>query len=189
MKPRSGILVVDDTIDTLKAIVATLSAEGYAVRPVTGGQQALDAIQFQLPELILLDMRMPGIDGFEVCRRIQSDELLKTIPVLFLSSTGETEERLKGFAVGGVDFIPKPFQREELLARVHAHLELSRFRSRLEEQVNERTEHLRLANEQVEVELAERKLAERALRLSEEKYRHIVVEGPIGVGKTSLAQR
>ena len=152
--------MVDDTLDTLKALAATLVADGHAVRPVPTGRQALEAMAQQPPELVLCDVRMPGMDGFEVCRAIKADPALASVPVILLSSTEEGGERVRGFEAGAVDFIPKPFVREELLARVRAHLELSRLRERLEALVEDRTEHLREATARLEVELAERKAAE-----------------------------
>jgi PAS domain S-box-containing protein len=170
MNERRGILVVDDTVSALKLLVSTLAAEGYESRPCNSGATALSSVLAEPPELVLLDVRMPGMDGFEVCRQLKVDESTRDIPVLFLSATIDPEERVKGFSVGAVDFISKPFQRDELLARVRTHLELSRLRSKLESQVAARTEELRAANEQLRTELAERKRAEAALRVSEEKF-------------------
>ena len=95
MEPRKGILVVDDAIDTLKFLVHTLTSDDQMVRPANGGQQALDAIARQLPELTLLDVRRPGLDGFEVCRRLKADEKTKAIPVQFLSSSTESSRETR----------------------------------------------------------------------------------------------
>jgi DNA-binding response OmpR family regulator/nitrogen-specific signal transduction histidine kinase len=186
---RQGVLVVDDTVETLQVLVATLVAEGHQVRPANGGQQALDAIAARLPELVLLDVRMPGMDGFEVCRRLQEDEETRPIPILFLSSSTDAQERVHGLALGAVDFIPKPFQREELLARVRTHLELTRLRTRLEAQVEERTRNLQAAMLRIAEEFAQKEAAMRAQRESEEKYREIVENAPIAIYQRSLDGR
>lgn len=147
MKQRNGILIVDDTLSTLKLLADTLISEKYRVRPVTSGAQALESINAELPELILLDIRMPGMDGFEVCKRLKAGEATRAIPILFLSATTDAQERVQGFELGGVDFIPKPFQRAELLARVRTHLELSRLQVNLEELVAQRTKELQASEE------------------------------------------
>jgi len=134
-----SILVVDDESESLTLLTATLVAEGYQVRSANSGQLALASVSAWLPHLILLDIRMPGIDGFEVCRRLKAREETRNIPILFISAARDTEEMVKGLALGAVDYITKPFQREELLARVRTHLELGRLRTRLETQVARRT--------------------------------------------------
>ncbi|TAK31305.1 MAG: hybrid sensor histidine kinase/response regulator [Chloroflexota bacterium] len=159
MTNRTGILVVDDTSAALKLLTDILTAEGYQVRPANSGELALASVAAKPPELILLDIRMPGLDGFEVCRRLKSCEESRDIPVIFISAVAALEDRVEGFALGAVDFVSKPFQREELLARVRTHLELSRLRTSLEARVHERTMELRKAYD--------------ALRESEEKHRSL----------------
>lgn len=166
MIARKGILAVDDTLAALKLLTDILTREGYAVRPASSGEQALASVFTELPELILLDVKMPDMDGFEVCRRLKADPACREIPVLFLSASTEIEERVKGFELGATDFIAKPFQRDELLARVRTHLELSRFRAHLETLVEERTEDLKKANEKLQAELGERLKAEERIRLA-----------------------
>ncbi|HOD39033.1 MAG TPA: response regulator [Candidatus Wallbacteria bacterium] len=166
MSARKGILAVDDTLAALKLLTDILTQEGYAVRPASSGEQALASVFTELPELILLDVKMPGMDGFEVCRRLKADPAAREIPVLFLSASTDLEERVKGFELGATDFIAKPFQRDELLARVRTHLELSRFRTHLETLVEERTEELKKANEKLQAELGERLKAEERIRLA-----------------------
>ncbi len=136
---RGDILIVDDELSSLRTISDMLTAEGYGVRGAPDGSTALMIVENEQPELILLDVRMPGMDGFEVCRQIKADEKSSGIPVLFLSALDETADKVKGFAAGGLDFITKPFQAEEVLARVDTHLVLSRLRKNLEEQISERT--------------------------------------------------
>jgi PAS domain S-box-containing protein len=141
------ILVVDDEPESRTLLTAILIGEGYRVRTADGGVIALASIRVRQPELILLDIQMPGMDGFEICRRIKEDEDTRHIPLMFLSARGQLAERVEGFRLGAVDFIVKPFQREELLARVRTHVELGRLRSSLEEQVAERTAKLRESEE------------------------------------------
>lgn len=157
MNASGTILVVDDDIETLRVLTEILQQEGYRVRPANSGQVALASIAAQKPDLILLDMRMPDMDGLEVCRRLKAEESTRNIPVMFQSVATELAERLEGLRLGAVDYISKPFQREELLARVRTHLELGRLRGYLEELVEERTV-------QLEQEIAERERGEEMLR-------------------------
>src|SRR3954452_4762151 len=135
MNSSCTILVVDDDPRSLALLTGVLSGEGYSVRPADSGELALASIAAKLPELILLDIRMPGVDGFEVCRQLKQQEETRDIPIVFLSAAGETEERVEGLRLGAVDFISKPFSRDELLARVQIHLELAILRTNLERQV------------------------------------------------------
>jgi len=160
MNTKGTLLVVDDTPANLKLLVDILTADGYRVLPANSGELALAAVAARPPELVLLDIRMPGLDGFEVYRRLRARAESCDIPIIFISAFGESAERVEGLKLGAVDFIAKPFQREELLARVQTHLELRRLRVRFEQQASD----LRLANEQLQIELAERKRAEESLR-------------------------
>lgn len=126
-----NILIVDDTPAVLKLLKDILTAEGYQARPFNNGELALRSLAAELPELILLDVRMPVMDGFEVCRQIKKDERLKDIPVIFISAASDTEDKLKAFHAGGVDYITKPFQKEEVIARVQTHVALHRSRLKL----------------------------------------------------------
>ena len=143
---KAVILVADDTPATLKLITDLLTVEGYQVRPANSGELAFASVMAEAPDLILLDVRMPGMDGFEVCRRLKQTEQRREIPVMFISATTNVEERLEGFALGAVDFISKPFQRDELLARIQTHLDLRRLQTGLEKQVQERTAALEKSN-------------------------------------------
>jgi putative two-component system response regulator len=153
------ILVVEDTHASLKLITNILAAEGYQVRPADSGDLALASVEAMPPELILLDILMPGMDGFEVLRRLKSREKTCDIPVIILSALTEVEQRIAGLTLGAVDFIIKPFQSDELLARVRTHMELFRLRARLEQQAAD----LRSTNEQLRIDIAQRKQAEAAL--------------------------
>jgi len=130
--PPGDILIVDDTPDNLNFLARVLSEKGYKVRAVTTGAQALVAAQLRPPDLVLLDINMPGMDGFEVCTHLQADEKLKGIPIIFLSSLADTEDKLKAFSLGGVDYVTKPFQIAEVQARVETHFKLHRFQLDLE---------------------------------------------------------
>jgi len=142
MMSKGNILAVDDTPASLKLLTETLLAEGYEVRSAINGELALRSAASNPPELILLDIRMPGMDGFEVCRRLKDNPDTRDIPVIFVSAMAEMGEKLQGFNLGAVDFVTKPYQREELLARVSTHLKLVRLSNHLEELVVERTEAL-----------------------------------------------
>lgn len=153
---NNAILVVDDTLESLGLLTDILEAEGYYVLPANSGEIALASIAVTLPQLILLDILMPGMDGFEVLRRLKSRPETHEIPVIILSAFAETGQRVKGLEQGAIDFIAKPFQRQELLAKVKIHFELSRTRLLLEE----KTAALRLANAHLQREIAERKQME-----------------------------
>ncbi len=154
-KPPS-ILAVDDTPANLSLLSGMLKKGGYRVRPVSDGALALQAAAVDPPDLVLLDISMPEMDGFEVCARLKADPALKEIPVIFISAHTDTLDKVKAFSVGGVDYVTKPFQFEEVQARVAAHLEASRARevlanhnAILERTVAERTEDLRAAHEEL----------------------------------------
>jgi putative two-component system response regulator len=165
MMNEGTIMVVEDTQASLKLITDILVAEGYQVRPADSGELALASIEAMPPELILLDIIMPGMDGFEVLRRLKAQEETRDIPVIILSAITEGEQRVKGLNLGAVDFISKPYQADELLARVRTHMELFRLRFQLEQQAAD----LRSANEQLQSDIAKRKQAEAALRESHAK--------------------
>lgn len=142
IKNKVKILVVDDTPASLKLLTGIMKAEGYEVRSAISGELALNAAINNPPDLILLDIRMPEIDGFEVCRRLKASPITKDVPVIFVSAASETDEKVQGFQLGAVDYVTKPYQRDELLSRVRAHLELHQLRHHLTDAVNERTAQL-----------------------------------------------
>ena len=155
MKPDSGlaqpasILIVDDTPANLQVLAGMLKDRGYKVRPVPSGTLALQAAQYDPPDLILLDIHMPEMNGYEVCEHLKADDKLKGIPVIFISALTEQLDKVKAFAVGGVDYLTKPFQMEELHARVETHLKLRRLQIELEEY----SRHLELARERIKLDL------------------------------------
>ena len=179
MSAKGGILVVDDDLESLRLLTGLLTDESYDVRPADNGETALACAEADVPDLVLLDLYMPGLSGFDVCRRLKAGALTGDVPIIFISATRAAEDHVEGFRLGAVDFVMKPFQREELLARIESHLELHRLRVQLEREVVERTAELRLANDQLRHELAERKHAEGALRESEERFRNMADTAPV----------
>ncbi|MEX0843660.1 MAG: hybrid sensor histidine kinase/response regulator [Balneolaceae bacterium] len=136
---KSLILLVDDTQANLRLLSHVLKKEGYNYLEATNGLEAIELAEKHEPDLILLDIMMPGLDGFEVIKRIKKIDLLSDVPIIFLSSLTETDDKVQGFKYGGVDYITKPFQKEETLARIRTHLKI-RF---LQKQLNDRIKVLR----------------------------------------------
>ncbi len=130
---KGTVLIVDDTPANLDLLNAMLSEEGYEVRPAINGQMALMAARMSPPDAILLDINMPGKNGYEVCIELKQDERTAEIPVIFLSALDDTADKVKAFHVGGVDYVTKPFQFEEVLARVESQLTLARQRREIED--------------------------------------------------------
>ncbi|MDD4929862.1 MAG: response regulator [Gallionella sp.] len=155
MKNMGRILAVDDTPASLRLLTDILKEEGYEVRSAISGELALHAASNIAPDLILLDIRMPDMDGYEVCRRLKANPATRDVPVIFVSAVSETEEKVQGFYVGAVDFVTKPYQRDELMARVRTHLELNRLRHHLEDLVEERTVELRSSEKKLRTSLLE----------------------------------
>jgi signal transduction histidine kinase len=136
------ILVADDVVKNLQVIGTMLRNAGYEVMPATSGRQALERVRAQLPDLVLLDLMMPEMDGLEVCRHLKEDTLTRQIPIIFLKASNEMEHLVKGFAAGAVDYVTKPFNPPELLARVRTHIELTQARERLRELNEEKNEFM-----------------------------------------------
>lgn len=149
-KTIPDILIVDDTLANLKILSETLTGNGYEVRAVKNGKTALNAIKTMPPSLILLDINMPEMNGYEVCQQIKANQTFCNIPVIFLTASNEALDKVKAFNCGGADYITKPFQIEEVLARVKNQLELKAAQNRirqlngeLETKVKERTKYLK----------------------------------------------
>lgn len=168
MENKGRILAVDDTPASLRLLTEILKEDGYEVRSAINGELALESAFSCTPELVLLDVCMPEMDGFEVCRRLLAQPETSDLLIIFISALSEPIEKLLGFQLGAVDFITKPYHREELLARVRTHLELYRLRNRLEEEVEARTKQL---------------------RESEERYRMIFKNSPVGIYRSTLDGR
>lgn len=125
------IVIVDDTPENLHLLNDILSEHGYKVRALPNGRMGLSACQASPPDLILLDITMPGMDGYEVAKRLKEDASTRDVPIIFISAMSQTENKVKAFHAGGVDYVTKPLQVEEVLARVETHLSISRMREQL----------------------------------------------------------
>ncbi|MEH1868313.1 MAG: response regulator [Nostoc sp.] len=143
------ILIVDDIPTNLDVISEALSNEGYKVAIATSGERALQQIERRPPDLILLDVMMPGIDGFETCQRLKANPKTCDIPVMFMTALADVDNKVKGLKLGAVDYVTKPFQEEEVLARVKTHLQLRLLSQNLEQQVAQKTAELRATQMQV----------------------------------------
>ncbi len=132
---KADILVVDDTLENLKLLSKILTDAGYKVRPVTNGKRALDAIDLNPPDLILLDILMPEMDGYEVCRILKTSDINREIPVIFLTALNDATSQVKGFEVGAFDYITKPFDEQTVLARIENQLTIKRQKSELQEEI------------------------------------------------------
>ncbi|MGD8837188.1 MAG: PAS domain S-box protein, partial [Desulfobacteraceae bacterium] len=167
------ILVVDDSLTVRMEIKEIFEANGYRVLLAPNGRQCFELLETERPDIILLDVKMPEMDGYEVCRRLKSNAYCQTVPVIFISASGETARKVEGFKAGGVDFIAKPFEREEVLARVGTHLHLRELSEQLERKVDQRTAELTLANQQLRQQIAERRKVEENLLLMNFALNHI----------------
>ena len=178
-KSKESILMVDDNATNLQVLSQTLSGRGYRLLVAKNGESALAVTAKTLPDLILLDIMMPGIDGFEVCRRLKADPAHHDIPVIFLSALGQTEDKVKGLKLGAVDYITKPFQPEEVIARVDTHLTLRC----LQQQLEVANAELRDLNENLE-----QKVQERTRQLEEEHARLVRTQNAIIFGMAKLTE-
>jgi DNA-binding response OmpR family regulator len=151
---KANILVVDDTVANLRLLVEILTGQGYRVRPTPNGRMALSTARVEPPDLILLDIMMPEMDGYQVCRQFKADERTQNVPIIFVSALDETLDKVTAFSIGGVDYITKPFQTQEVLARVNTHLTLHH----LQRDLQQKNEQLQAKNSELEAALAKVKL-------------------------------
>ncbi|GEM_PF-1280557 len=165
--PPNIILIIDDNSANLAVLAKMLGDKGYTVRLAINGTVALKTVQKSPPDLILLDIMMPELDGYEVCRHLKANEQTRHIPIIFMSALTETLDKVKAFNVGGVDYITKPFQTEEVLARVQTHLSLHQAR-----------QQLHTKNLQLQQEIVERQRTESALQESEQRYQQLIEVSP-----------
>jgi PAS domain S-box-containing protein len=184
----SKILVVDDQPKNIELLEAYLAPQGYEIITAVNGEEALEKLSGNKIDLILLDIIMPGIDGFEVTRRVRQDNLLRLIPIILVTALRETEDRVKGIEVGCDDFLSKPVDKLELLARVRSLLKvkayndlMSNYREELESEVTGRTKELKHTMESLQQEITERKRAEEELTLSETRYRRLFESAKNGI--------
>ncbi|MFT4503598.1 response regulator [Caballeronia sp. 15711] len=209
-----AILIVDDTPANLGLVVDSLADQGFRVLVALDGEEALERAQFSQPDLILLDVKMSGIDGFETCRRLKTDERTRDISVIFMTSLTSIEDLVQGFAAGGADYVTKPVRIDEMMARISTHLALramhkqlvvqnrqlsnevsvrqqaeaalARARDELEVRVAQRTAELAQANASLRLEIDERRRAETKLLSSEVRFRNIVETSPLPFCITSM---
>ncbi|MEO1134759.1 MAG: response regulator, partial [Cyanobacteria bacterium J06639_1] len=154
--PEPSILIVDDEIDSLNVLATALSDRGYKVRKAISGAMALTGVRAAPPSLIVLDIKMPEMNGFEVCKQLKSNPITQRIPIIFLSVLDEPIDKVKAFSLGGADYIAKPFQIEEAIARVEHQLTIQS----LYQQLANQNRDLKQANDQLRLEIAERKKME-----------------------------
>ena len=164
-EPKERILLVDDNPVNLSVLTGALEPEGYTILAAPSGEIGLKVAATGAPELILLDVMMPGMDGIETCRRLKANAATREIAVIFISAKSEMESVVNGFRAGGIDYITKPFQAEEVLVRVENHLK----RVRLTRELVKKNEALSVANERLQREISLRAQAEEALQTADEK--------------------
>ena len=192
-RAAAQILVVDDTPANLMLLKEMLTNHGYRVRPASSGRLALRSVAMETPDLILLDVRMPDMDGYEVCHRLKADAGSRAIPVIFISALDSVGDKVRGFAAGGIDYITKPFQEAEVLARVETHLSLRLLQQKLEQQNVQLHQEISVRkhfeNElKKHQELLEERISERTMELQEAlgKYRSIFENSVEGIFRLSL---
>jgi diguanylate cyclase (GGDEF)-like protein/PAS domain S-box-containing protein len=175
---KSKILIIDDTPDNLRLLRKMLNERGHQVFPAASGAAALQFLESTIPDLILLDIVMPQMNGYEVCKQLKANDRTRDIPVIFISAVEDVLDKVKAFAAGGVDYIVKPFHQEEVIVRIETHLLLRDLQKSLAQRVEQRTAELAAANSSLQAEIAERESAEAALRLSEERFRALYHDTP-----------
>lgn len=168
------IVIVDDKPTNLGVLFDFLTDSGFRVLVAQDGESAIQKVEYAHPDLILLDVMMPGIDGFETCRRLKANPLTQDIPVIFMTALSDTVDKVKGFSLGAVDYVTKPVQQEEVKARVTTHLTLRNLQKKLQAQ-----------NLQLQQEVQERQQAEASLKKAEEKYRSIFENATEGIFQIS----
>ncbi|MDB5788273.1 response regulator [Caballeronia mineralivorans] len=211
-----AVLIVDDTPANLSVVVESLEGQGFRVLVALDGLEALERAAFSQPDLILLDVKMPGIDGYETCRRLKSNSDTSDIPVIFMTSMSAAADVVEGLAAGGVDYVTKPIRVDEVVARIGTHLALRTLqqqlvtrnmqlqheiaarektqqalcdaRDELEARVAQRTEELARANVSLNLEIVERRGVEARLKESEARFRAIVETSPVPLCITSMPE-
>jgi len=151
MKKYYEILLVDDRKENLELLSSFLANKGYKIRTALNGEIALGTIKAKKPDLILLDIEMPGMNGYEVCQELKSNSKTENIPIIFISAHDDIEAKIQAFQMGGVDYIPKPFANEEVVARVKMHLELADYQHNLEAKIQEGLVEIKQLNDDLEL--------------------------------------
>ena len=147
---KASVLIVDDDPAACRTLAALMEGEGHAVRCASNGHTALRLASEELPDVVLLDVRLPDVDGIEMCRRLKREAGTRGVPVILLSALEDARDKVAGFAAGAVDYLVKPFQAEEVLARTHTHVALHRLQRNLGQLVDERTAAVQAAKAQLE---------------------------------------
>ncbi len=160
-----SILIVDDTPNNLRLLSTFLQEFNYEISVARSGEQALEQLNFVLPDLIIMDVVMPGIDGFETCRRLKANERTRDIPVIFMTALSGTNDMLRGFEAGGIDYLTKPIQQAEALARIDVHLRMSKL-----------TKQLQQTNQSLQQEVDKRREAENRLISNQKRLEELVSE-------------
>jgi DNA-binding response OmpR family regulator len=178
---EKSILIIDDTLDNLRLLSTVLGKEGYQIQCANNGPMALIMVENSLPDLILLDIRMPDMDGYEVCRALKANEQTRHIPVMFLSALDDVVDKVYAFEVGGVDYITKPFDFAEMLIRVRhqlklqaIHSEIRQLNAELDQRVQQRTTQLSEISHQLAGETAQREQIQKRLEDSEQRLESIL---------------
>lgn len=170
---QADILVVDDLELNLTMLSGILATRGYRVRTADSGEEALRIIDNKIPDLVILDMMMPDMDGLEVCERLKTSSRTADVPVIFVSALNEVSHKMDAFDAGGADYITRPYEPVEVLARVESQVRLREFQTRLEQKVRERTASLHDANLALEQQVSERTRAEVELKTAHQQMRDI----------------
>lgn len=186
---QSGnILIIDDTPANLQLLMGLLSKQGYTVRPVPSGKLALQGIHLNYPDLILLDISMPDMDGYQVCQELKKNEKTREIPVIFISAFDEVLDKLKAFEVGGIDYITKPFNAQEVIARVKTHISLYRLQQELQEKTKLQDMQLEAQNALLQkmnqkLEIANQELSQRLQQLQDAQLQLVESEKMATLGQ------
>ncbi|MFN6481700.1 MULTISPECIES: ATP-binding protein [unclassified Nostoc] len=175
--PKADILVIDDTPENLNLLSAMLTEQGYKVRSVTKGSTGLRGANAVPPDLILLDVNMPEMNGYQVCQHLKANDRTREIPVIFISALGDVLDKVKAFAVGGVDYITKPFQLEEVLARIENHLTIWKLQQQLQAQ-----------NERLQQEISISEASRRARAKAEEKFAKVFRSSPNPIAIATISE-
>ncbi len=183
-----NILVVDDVPENVRLLSQSLKARGYFVRGVTTGEMALRVAQSNWPSLILLDIRMPKIDGYQVCESLKAQSSTRNIPVIFLTALDDSLDKVRAFSTGGADYITKPFKIEEVIARIDHQLalqsaqdEIKNLNQNLESKIIERTAQLEQINSILTEEIRARQQTEEALKQAHQRLAFHIENSPLGV--------